>query len=109
MLFTRKISRNVRGKCEKFFQYQNYEFVKFHFDETPQIINSSQSHFQRSQYQIIVESLCQLPIEEITHGDQNKFDIMNFERTGGRLTKNQLIEIVIFQLIESFNNEFIHI
>jgi hypothetical protein len=54
MLFTRKISRNVRGKCEKFFQYQNYEFVKFHFDETPQIINSSLGHFQRSQYQIIV-------------------------------------------------------
>jgi hypothetical protein len=24
--------------------------------------------------------------------------------TGGRLTENQLIEIVIFQLIESFNN-----
>jgi hypothetical protein len=29
--------------------------------------------------------------------------------TGGRLTENQLIEIVIFQLIESFNNELIHI
>jgi hypothetical protein len=29
--------------------------------------------------------------------------------TGGRLTKNQLIEIVFFQLIESFNNELIQI
>jgi hypothetical protein len=29
--------------------------------------------------------------------------------TGGRLTKNQLIKIVIFQLIESFKNELIHI
>jgi hypothetical protein len=29
--------------------------------------------------------------------------------TGGRLTENQLIKIVIFQLIESFNNDLIHI
>jgi hypothetical protein len=29
--------------------------------------------------------------------------------TGGRLTEIHLIEIVIFQLIESFNNELIHI
>ncbi len=32
-------------------------------------------------------------------------DLCLFMRTGGRLTKNHLIEIVIFQLIESFNNE----
>jgi len=33
--------------------------------------------------------------------------IMNLQifRTGGRLTKIHLIEMVIFQLIESFNNE----
>ncbi len=29
--------------------------------------------------------------------------------TGGHLTENQLIEIVIFQSIKSFNNELIHI
>ncbi len=30
-------------------------------------------------------------------------------QTGDRLTEIHLIEIVIFQLIESFNNELIHI
>ncbi len=29
--------------------------------------------------------------------------------TGGRLTENQLIEIVFFQLIKTFNNELKHI
>jgi len=31
--------------------------------------------------------------------------MVTFYPTGGRLTKIHLIEIVIFQLIESFNNE----
>ncbi len=38
-----------------------------------------------------------------------KLSLHDQTKTGGRLTEIHLIEIVIFQLIESFNNELMHI